>query len=127
MGYTLFSNPLFDIFNEYKSFCVIGCILLIYLANSSIAKTIGHRDMNPSNHMVALSYSLSLVFFLSKKYDRFNVWILLSQIYLFLILVFFLIDTVFLQLNGEYYFFLIIGGWFFSLIAMSIDLIFFDK
>lgn len=122
MEYTIF-----DIFNEYKAYCVVICILILYLTNCSIARTIGHRDLNPSNHMVTLSYNLSLLLFLSKKYDRFNVWILLSQICLLLILIFFLIDTIFFHINGGYYFYLIIGGWFLFLIAMSIDLIFFDR
>ncbi len=127
MEYTLFSNPLFDIFNEYKLFCVVGCIFLVYFGNCSIAKTIGHRDLNPSNHMVTLSSKLSIVLFLSRKYNRFNIWMLLSQIYLFIILVFFFIDIIFLQLTGGYYFYIIIGGWFLFLTAMSIDLTFFDR
>lgn len=116
-----------EVFNENKIPCVAVCILFIYLLNGSIAKNIGHSEFNPSNHMINLSSNLSLILFFSKKYNRFNTWLLVFQICLFLISMLFIIDIIFLELKGEYYFYLIIGGWFLFLIAMSIDLIFFDR
>lgn len=126
-GGKMVNENLIEAFNEYKIPFVAIYILFIYFLNGSIAKNIGHSEFNPSKHMVALSPCLSLVLFFSKKYNRFNIWLLVSQICLFLISILFLIDIIFLGLKGEYYFYLITGAFFLNLIIMSIDLIFFDK
>lgn len=123
----MFNETFIEVFNENKIPCVIVIILLVYFLNGSIAKNIGHYELNPSNHMVTLSPNLSLILFFSKKYNRFNIWLLVSQICLLLISMLFIIDIILLEIKGEYYFYLIMGDFWLYLIIMSIDLIFFDR
>lgn len=123
----MFDETFAEVFNENKIPCVTVCVLFIYFLNGSIAKNIGHSEFNPSNHMINLSTELSLIFFFSRKYNRFNIWLLVSQICLFLISMLFIIDIIFLGLKGEYYFYFIMGAFWLNIIIMAIDLIFFDR